>query len=136
MIPVKLSFFRGRDLVWDIVDKFLQFFFLVDVVLTFFTPYYENNNIITSYKKIAWNYISSLKFFVDVISIFPYDLLVDQTDPKRPIYMRLASIPMLYRIVIFLNKNFIDKISKFVQRSKDKKKLKYFPSKIFQHFSI
>lgn len=105
MIPIKLSFFRTWDLAWDIVDKCLQFCFLIDIILTFFTPYYEDNNIITSYKKIAWNYIKTLKFFVDVITIFPYDLFVDQTDPKRPIYMRLASIPMLYRIVNFFPTN-------------------------------
>ena len=62
------------------MDKVLQFLFVLDIFLTFFTPYYHRKKLIVEYKAIAMNYVFSPWLVLDLLTVFPYDLFVDHTD--------------------------------------------------------
>lgn len=60
---------------WILFDSVIDFIFLIDISLVFFTEIYDkNNNLILSYKKIIVNYFKTW-FFIDLIINFPYQLL-------------------------------------------------------------
>jgi len=56
-----------------IVDSFIMGTFLIDMVFNFFTPVRVNDELVTSRKGIALNYLKSW-FILDLLSIFPWTL--------------------------------------------------------------
>jgi hypothetical protein len=38
--PYRIAFFDEDELDWIIIDSVVDFFFLIDIILTFFTAYY------------------------------------------------------------------------------------------------
>jgi hypothetical protein len=51
-------------------------FFFTDILLNFTTAYYENGIQVTDRKKIILKYLS-FWFWIDLVSTFPYDLLIE-----------------------------------------------------------
>lgn len=59
---------------WVIVDEIMDGLFLIDILITFNKPYYDENNIIvTDRRKIAKQYVKTW-FFIDLIMLFPTSL--------------------------------------------------------------
>ena len=81
------------------MDKALTLIFVADIVLTFYTPYYSHNELVTDKRKISSRYVCSIFFYIDIITLIPFDLFFDLSSPKIPFAFRLASLPMLYRLV-------------------------------------
>ena len=99
-MPLKLGFVDGTSPTWDVIDNIVDGFFLIDIILTFFTPFYEKNFLVISFKKIALNYICSFWFFVDVLSIFPFQtLFADFFNEEMQILAKAGKLPKLYRVV-------------------------------------
>lgn len=73
--------------------------FLVDVTLCFFTTYKDDVRQveITSHKLIAINYIKGW-FFVDTLSIFPFDALLEGNANLNNL-VRVARIGKMYKVV-------------------------------------
>jgi len=60
-----------EKLMWVIVDFIMDFMFLIDIIITFNKPYYDENNLlVTDRKMIANNYLASW-FFMDLIMLTP-----------------------------------------------------------------
>ena len=73
-IPLKVVFFRTTSAFMWVFDCFIDFIFMVDIVVTFNTAFKdpENNNIFESKRgAISKRYLRSW-FFLDLISAFPY----------------------------------------------------------------
>lgn len=62
---------RKEHLYWVVIDFIMDFMFLIDIIITFNKPFYDENSlIVTDRKQIASNYMSSW-FFVDLIMLVP-----------------------------------------------------------------
>ncbi|MFN9901133.1 MAG: ion transporter, partial [bacterium] len=75
--PVDLAFpdYRSNNDVYLGILNTIDFIFLFDIIITFFTAYEnETLDIIDDHKAIANNYIKGW-FIFDVVSIFPTDLV-------------------------------------------------------------
>ena len=61
---------------WENCYHIFDFIFLVDIILTFFTSYHDEKHDleILEHKLIAKKYLKSW-FLLDLISIFPFDLV-------------------------------------------------------------
>lgn len=99
-LPYKFGFVTSSTTtVWDYFDIMVDCAFGVDIILTFFTPFYEQNKMITSHKKIAINYICSAWFYIDIISIFPFEVALSSDDQGFSDLATLSRIPRLYKVV-------------------------------------
>jgi len=74
---VRLAFYDRDPLGWILMYGVVDFSFLTDLVLTFFTSYTDEttNKEIYSHKKIARTYFSSW-FFFDLCSVLPIDYIL------------------------------------------------------------
>jgi len=80
LIPLKLALendFSSTE--WDIFLIILDIFFAVDIILSFFTAF-DDEDFITndSYKIIAINYLKTW-FLIDFLSIIPFDYIIDNS---------------------------------------------------------
>ena len=76
VVPWRLAFYDENSFNWMIAYFSIDFFFLLDIILTFFTSVSDDQNIgeIVNKKQIAIIYLKSW-FWVDLISIFPLDMI-------------------------------------------------------------
>ena len=69
--PYRLAFVNWDNTTWIIIDAIWDFFFFIDIILTFFKAYYGKEFILKDKRKhIAQRYISGW-LIIDVISILP-----------------------------------------------------------------
>ena len=71
--PLKLSFFYlNNDLSWLLVAILLDVIFLFDIILNFFSAYFNNEEkLVDKKQQIACNYLRSW-FLVDLLSVLPF----------------------------------------------------------------
>lgn len=76
VLPYQVAFFEKTGKTWKFINYFVDFSFLIDIVLTFFSAQVDivNQEIITDKNRIAKKYLTSW-FIVDVLSITPFDLI-------------------------------------------------------------
>ena len=121
--PFKISFtVDGEYPKWDSFDLFIDFLFLMDIVLTFFTPIYLKHELITSHRLIAHEYFK-LWFWIDLVSIIPFQRLFNMLSLNQSSLLKLTKMPRLYRLV---------KISKLIRAMKMKRKGNTFVGKILR----
>ena len=98
--PYKVAFYDEEPIGWLIADILVDLFFVTDIVLHFFTVYYdENQDLVTDKKAIALKYIKSY-FFLDCIACIPFHLFVQNNGTKNyGSLVRLLRIPRLYRLI-------------------------------------
>lgn len=87
---------------WDwlfIVNRVVDLIFIVDMIKTFFTAYRDRhtNYLVKDLRKISRNYFFGW-FFVDLISIFPYDFM-DIAQLKMLRILRVIRLLKLLRII-------------------------------------
>jgi potassium channel len=78
MVPLRLAFYEEDSTEWKIINSSIDFFFLIDMIFTFFQTYFDDKNHIhiSDKKKIALKYLKTW-FFLDLISIFPFDYILN-----------------------------------------------------------
>ena len=97
--PLQISFWRERSIVWHILDVLLRLVFIAEVVLNFFRPYYQEDNLICNHKKIIFRQLTTLKFWIDVITIFPYDYIFNfHNAEKYGPWFPLIHLLILYKL--------------------------------------
>ena len=80
MIPYSIAFFKQSNQGWIIIDLIMDFFFGIEIVLTFFKAYYDSNFILIDKRgKIAKAYLKTW-FFIDLIAIIPINVIVGTYD--------------------------------------------------------
>ena len=78
MIPLNLTFTHGQDshIGVTLLERTIDVFFIVDIVLNFRTTYVSptKNLEITNSKRIAKNYVNSIRFPIDVLASIPFEV--------------------------------------------------------------
>ena len=79
--PYRLAFDMTDGITWILIYNFVDFCFLVDIIITFFTSVNnsDNNTEITDKRKIAIIYLKSW-FVADILAIAPFDLFLNITN--------------------------------------------------------
>ena len=76
--PYRIAFSED-DIVWTIVNYSVDFLFLCDIIVIFFTAFYDDDFVIHEDRwVIAKNYFKSGWIFVDVLAIFPFTWFGDE----------------------------------------------------------
>ena len=104
-LSFKISFLQVRQYpTWDYIDYFVDFLFTLDLIFVFFTPYMNDNYVyVIERSKIAKNYIFSVWFFIDFISIFPFDFFFsDSFINGDQILFKAFSAPRFYKSIRML----------------------------------
>ncbi|CDW71411.1 UNKNOWN [Stylonychia lemnae] len=95
--PYSIAFLDNPGNIWIIVNAIVDFLFLVDVAVNFFSAFYDKElELIDDKKVIAKSYISSW-FAIDFLSIIPFDMLYDTSGFNR--MSRVVRIGKIYKIV-------------------------------------
>lgn len=78
VVPFRLSLDLEDNKGLTTFNIIMDLCFLVDIVLTFFTAYYDDKEgkKIKTHKEIAYKYLKAY-FIVDVISIFPFEPIIN-----------------------------------------------------------
>lgn len=105
LVPYRLAFEDDTPVGWFAFDLYLDSMFMLDILLNFFTGYYDKEDELSGpimdCKKIALNYLKGW-LFLDVIATFPFQLieLYFQTGGTRyNKLLRLLRLPRLYRLI-------------------------------------
>ena len=98
VLPYKFSFVEEEPLYSKIIEYCFDCVFLVDVIITFFVPYYDKSKFVVSHKRIALNYILSIWFWIDTTSIIPVDLLFNYQGDYS-ILLKVLKLPRFYKMV-------------------------------------
>ncbi|KAG8177906.1 hypothetical protein JTE90_020186 [Oedothorax gibbosus] len=65
----------GLSIMWFCIDGFTDLVFIMDIVFQFRTGYLEQGLMVCESKKLAFHYMKSRSFVMDICSILPMDLL-------------------------------------------------------------
>ncbi|QDZ22489.1 potassium voltage-gated channel protein [Chloropicon primus] len=75
-IPFSFSFLQTRNSMVEIFDYFVDFMFLIDMGLSFFTGFYDNRgDEVVDLKEIRVKYFSRW-FWIDLVAVFPFEVLI------------------------------------------------------------
>jgi CRP-like cAMP-binding protein len=99
-VPFKFSFLNEEldSLEMLVIGYAVDAFFFIDIVLNFFTPIYIKHELITDHKIIAKQYFK-FWFWLDLLSIFPFELLFDTVKSSYSIFIRITKIPRLWKVL-------------------------------------
>lgn len=93
---MKFSFIDDTYEYWDMFDILLDFLFGVDIILNFFSCYFDDDdNLIQDLCVIAKAYIK-LWFWIDLMSILPMQFIFSNGNLR--IFLRASKLPKLYKI--------------------------------------
>lgn len=98
--PYRIAFEDQDSLEWLLAESFIDVFFFFDIILTFFTAYYDRRDeLIQRHKDIALTYLRSW-FFLDLFMIVPVSLIFKTAEFNKLI--RLARLSRIYRLLKIL----------------------------------
>lgn len=97
--PFEFGFLDGPREPISIIDNVVNFFFLVDIILTFFVAYLDSTTyqLVDDPKKIARKYALSLRMVLDIISTCPCELAQKIFPASRQVY-GLLNMLRLWRL--------------------------------------
>jgi len=123
-LPYNIGFIDKPNIGWQIVNYVVDFSFLTDMVLTFFTaiPNPSTQQLITNKKLIAKSYISGW-FWIDLISIVPFDLIVKNSGGGPMKGMAMAKMGRLTRLSKFIRLIRILRMTKMFRFCKDRQRI-------------
>ena len=81
IVPVRLAFVEQDSTSWFVFYTITDVFFLIDLILTFFTSVPDEKRVyeITDKEVIAKKYLKGW-FWIDLISILPFDIVLPTGD--------------------------------------------------------
>ena len=81
IVPVRLAFVEQDSGPWFVFYTITDVFFLIDLILTFFTSVPDEKRVyeITDKEIIAKKYLKGW-FWIDLISILPFDIMLPTGD--------------------------------------------------------
>ena len=99
VVPFRLAFYEKDSPDWVIIYLVIDFQFLVDMILTFFTALTDSKTqeVIISKKQIAKIYLSGW-FCIDFVSILPIDIL-SSGGADANVVLRFLKIGKLYKLI-------------------------------------
>jgi hypothetical protein len=84
IVPVRLGFNFKDTKFSKYSSNIIDVTFLIDMILTFFTPYFDDDSqqIVTNHREIALTYLKSW-FVLDLLSIFPFEQIFSKSIKLR-----------------------------------------------------
>ena len=100
IIPIRLAFVEHESKEWRIAYYTIDALFFIDIILTFFTSITDDLGVteITGKKDIAYRYIKSGWFFIDIFAVLPLDLFLQQELELNSLF-RFSRIGKLYKLI-------------------------------------
>ena len=100
--PWRIAFTEDTVLSYLVIDEVVDFIFLIDMILTCFTAYYNAKFIlIDKWRTIFFNYLISW-FIIDLVSIIPFNMIISPTnfsEPSANKATRLSKVSKLYKLL-------------------------------------
>lgn len=97
--PYNFAFAYELSPLFNYSQIFVDLIFVVDIILNFFTAYYNlEGEPIDSLKKIAIKYLK-FWFWLDLLSIIPFDIFFPNVNTKYTSLIRLSRVNRLYKFV-------------------------------------
>ena len=111
--PYKLAFEDSNSNKEDVVDIIVDILLGIDLVLNFFSAYYDSEeNLVKSRKKIIIKYLKGW-FIIDFISIFPFFLIINNNKASSITRLsKVSKIPKIYKLLKLTKLLRITKMSK------------------------
>ena len=111
--PYKLAFEDSNTNKEDVVDIIVDILLGIDLVLNFFSAYYDSEeNLVKSRKKIIIKYLKGW-FIIDFISIFPFFLIINNNKASSITRLsKVSKIPKIYKLLKLTKLLRITKMSK------------------------
>ena len=111
--PYKLAFEDSNTNKEDVVDIIVDILLGIDLVLNFFSAYYDSEeNLVKSRKKIIIKYLKGW-FVIDFISIFPFYLIINNNKASSITRLsKVSKIPKIYKLLKLTKLLRITKMSK------------------------
>lgn len=96
--PVSLAFSDDSAVEWIVIDSVINVFFLFDIIVTFFSAYYNSKFILIDKRRtIACNYLKTW-FIFDLISIIPFNFIIEDGKSFNTV-ARFSRFNKLYKLV-------------------------------------
>lgn len=125
LTPITLAFSDDTDVGWIVADNVINFFFLVDIIVTFYSAYYNSKFIlIDKWTTIACNYIRTW-LIVDIISIVPFNFIFDNGKNYGK-FARFTKFNKLYKLVRLL------RLFRLFKAIRDRNKIAKYFTKFFK----
>ena len=94
--PFRIAFYEYDSIPWLAVDGFVDFLFLIDLILNFFFAFYDDDEeLIYDRRRIAKKYLCSW-FIIDLVAIMPFAQFQSRDYSSLS---RLTRLPRLYRLL-------------------------------------
>ena len=76
-VPIRLGFNMDETTFSRVITPIIDVSFLIDIILTFFTPYFDEmqQQTICNHREIALNYLKTW-LIIDILSIFPFEFVL------------------------------------------------------------
>lgn len=98
LIPYRIAFVKEDTFDWKVALLTIDGLFLIDLILCFFTTYSDDYQEIDNRKMVAKNYLSGW-FWIDIIAIFPFDVILQASSTDVNGLVRFARFGRLYKLV-------------------------------------
>lgn len=99
LVPFRLAYYPEDDDAWMIIYGVIDTFFLIDIVVTFFTATLDQrSNVVQVDKKYLARQYLAFWFWVDFIAILPMDVIM-RSGAEANILLRFAKIGKLYKLI-------------------------------------
>jgi len=98
VLPIKISFDLTYPSVtfWTIIELLIDLFFVVDLMINFFTPFYKSGVLEIRHLMIAKKYLL-MWFWIDLFAILPLEYLFNELESEYSSLLKLSRLPRLYR---------------------------------------
>lgn len=107
-LPMKISLIEDNGMYDNLtmtylLDKFIDIVFLMDMILTFFTPAMDKHDMATEHKRIAVIYFQGW-FMLDLVALIPFEEIVQLTmsEDLQASFSQLAQILKVVRLLRLL----------------------------------
>ena len=100
IVPWRVAFNDIEPVEWLVAYLITDSFFLIDIVLTFFTSITKEDEVYetTDKKEIASDYLHGW-FWIDLISILPVDIIMQTDKANVSVVARFAKIGKVYKLI-------------------------------------
>ena len=88
-LPLRSTMIEDEPLFFYVIEKVIDVYFFVDIVLNFFTPVYIHHELILNRASIAKDYLQGW-FAFDVLALFPFEEIVASLQDSDPNFQVLA----------------------------------------------
>ena len=101
-VPYDFAYEPNNSIALDIAETLIDVLFMLDIVVSFRTMYLSQatGDLIDDPKRIAANYVFRGRFFIDLLSSIPVDLLIlaIQTNSKLFSIIKILKLSRLFRL--------------------------------------